>query len=63
MIDGPFSESKELIAGYTIIQVKSKEEAIQWTKRLPAPHGECRDAEIEVRHLVIIAPSPGRSGE
>jgi hypothetical protein len=51
VIDGPFIESKELIAGYTIIQVKSKEEAIEWTKRFPAPFGEDREAEIEVRQL------------
>jgi hypothetical protein len=49
--DGPFIESKELIAGYTIIQVKSKEEAIEWSKRFPAPFGEDREGEIEVRQL------------
>jgi hypothetical protein len=37
MIDGPFAETKELIAGYWLIQVKSKEEAIEWAKRVPAP--------------------------
>src|SRR5687768_2941791 len=46
VIDGPFTESKELIAGYTIIQVKSKEEAIEWAKRFPAPHGEGKEAEV-----------------
>ena len=51
VIDGPFTEAKELIAGYTIIQVKSKEEAMEWAKRFPAPHGEDKDAEIEVRQL------------
>src|SRR5437016_4391070 len=40
VVDGPFTETKELIAGYWIIQVKSKEEAIEWAKRAPAPHGE-----------------------
>ena len=49
--DGPFIESKEVIAGYTIIQVKSKEEAIEWSKRFPAPFGEDREGEIEVRQL------------
>lgn len=49
--DGPFTESKELIAGYTIIQVKSKEEAMQWTKRFPNPAGEGKDAEIEIRQM------------
>ena len=37
VIDGPFTEAKELIAGYTIIQVKSREEAIEWTRRFPNP--------------------------
>ena len=49
--DGPFAETKELIAGYTLIQVKSREEAIEWTKRFPNPAGESRDGEIEVRQL------------
>lgn len=51
VIDGPFAETKELIAGYTIIQVKSREEAMEWTRRFPNPVGEGRDAEIEVRQL------------
>jgi hypothetical protein len=51
VIDGPFAETKELIAGYWIIQVKSKEEAIEWAKRVPAPHGENADGEIEIRQL------------
>src|ERR1043166_9022147 len=51
VIDAPFSETKELIAGYWIIQVKSKEEAIEWAKRVPAPHGEGEDGEIEVRQV------------
>src|SRR5947207_8654861 len=38
VVDGPFTETKELIAGYWIIQVKSREEAIEWAKRAPAPH-------------------------
>src|SRR5512145_2122796 len=37
VIDGPFAETKELIAGYTMIQVKSREEAIEWTRRFPNP--------------------------
>lgn len=48
--DGPFTETKELIAGFWIIQVKSKEEAIEWAKRCPNPHGG-GDAQIEVRQL------------
>lgn len=51
VIDGPFAETKELIAGYWLIQVKSREEAIQWAKRAPNPHGEGKDAEIEIRQL------------
>ncbi|MGH8855748.1 MAG: YciI family protein [Telluria sp.] len=49
--DGPFAETKELIAGYTLIQVRSREEAMEWSRRFPAPHGEQLDAEIEVRQL------------
>ncbi len=49
VIDGPFSETKELIAGFWIIQVKSKEEAIEWVKRCPNPlEGE---SEIEIRQI------------
>jgi hypothetical protein len=51
VIDGPFTESKELIAGYTLIQVKTREEAMEWARRFPAPHGASTDAEIEVRQL------------
>ena len=51
VVDGPFTESKELIAGYTIIQVKSREEAIEWTRRFPNPAGKGKEAEIEVRQL------------
>lgn len=51
VVDGPFTESKELIAGYTMIQVKSREEALEWSKRFPNPVGEGADAEIEVRQL------------
>lgn len=49
IIDGPFTETKELIAGYWIIQAKSREEAIEWAKRVPAPHGEGHEGEIEIR--------------
>ena len=51
VIDGPFTETKELIAGYWIIQVKSREEAIEWAKRVPAPHGEGAEGEIELRQF------------
>lgn len=49
VIDGPFAETKELIAGYTIIQVKSREEALEWARRFPNPHNG--DGEIEIRQL------------
>ena len=49
VIDGPFAETKELVAGYWIIQVKSKAEAIEWMKRCPSPHDE--ESEIEIRQL------------
>jgi len=51
VIDGPFTEAKELIAGYTLIQVKSREEAVEWARRFPAPFGKDKDGEIEVRQL------------
>jgi hypothetical protein len=51
VIDGPFAETKELIAGYWLIKVNSKEEAIEWAKRCPAPHGEGAEGEIELRQL------------
>jgi len=47
VIDGPFTETKELVAGYWIWQVKSLEEAIEWAKRCPNPHEE--DSVIEIR--------------
>ena len=51
VVDGPYAESKELIAGYTLIQVRSREEAMEWARRFPNPMGEGRAAEIEVRPL------------
>jgi hypothetical protein len=50
VIDGPFSETKELIAGFWIFQVKSKEEAIEWVKRSPNPF-EGEESEIEIRQI------------
>jgi hypothetical protein len=52
VLDGPFAETKELIAGYTMIQVRTREEALEWTLRFPAPFGETSDCEIEVRQVV-----------
>jgi hypothetical protein len=49
VVDGPFAETKELVAGYTIIDVKSRDEAMAWTKRFPNPSLDGGEAEIEVR--------------
>lgn len=49
VIDGPFAETKELVAGYWIFEVGSKEEAIEWVRRCPNPHNE--DSEIEIRQM------------
>jgi hypothetical protein len=49
LVDGPFTETKELVAGYTVIDVSSREEAIAWTKRFPNPSIDGGEAEIEVR--------------
>ena len=53
VMDGPFTEAKELIAGFTIIQVKSLEEAIEWVKRAPnlSPNGE---TEVEIRKVMDV---------
>jgi hypothetical protein len=50
VIDGPFAETKELIAGYWLIQVRSKEEAIEWVKRCPNPFPDT-ESEIEIRQV------------
>jgi hypothetical protein len=50
VIDGPFSEAKELIAGFWLIQVKSKEEAIEWVKRIPNPMPGT-ESEVEIRQV------------
>ena len=49
VVDGPFGEAKDLVAGFWLWQVKSKEEAIEWVKRCPNPTGT--DGEIEIRQL------------
>src|SRR3954452_21648270 len=49
VVDGPFTEAKELIAGYWVIQVKSLDEAIEWVKRVPNPPGE--ESEVEIRQV------------
>ncbi len=50
VIDGPFAETKELVAGFWLIEVGSKEEAIEWFKRCPNPH-EDGESEIEIRQI------------
>jgi hypothetical protein len=55
-VDGPFAETKELIAGYTLIQVKSREEALEWARRFPNPGNE--DGEIEVREVYAVEDLP-----
>lgn len=60
IVDGPFAEAKELIAGYTLIQVRSREEAMEWSRRFPNPAGEGREAVVELRQLIELdefAPS------
>jgi hypothetical protein len=52
-IDGPFTETKELIAGFWIWQVRSMEEAVEWLKRCPNPH--CEDSEVEIRPVFEAA--------
>ena len=58
VIDGPFSETKELIAGFWIIEVNSKEEAIDWTLRVPNPGGAVTDWEIEIRQVGEVSDFP-----
>ena len=61
VVDGPFAETKELIAGYTVIQVRSPDEALEWSRRFPRPFPAGIDCEIEVRRLYELedfAPDP-----
>lgn len=51
IIDGPFAETKELIAGYWLWQCHSKEEAIEWAKRCPNPAGEGKEGQLEIRQI------------
>jgi len=53
VIDGPFAETKELLAGFWLWQVKSKDEAIEWVKRCPNPHDE--ETEVEIRQVFEAA--------
>ena len=59
VIDGPFAETKELIAGFWLLQVKSKEEAIEWVKRIPGPfEGMPDEGEVEIRQVFDISDFP-----
>ena len=58
VVDGPFAETKELVAGYTIINVRSREEALEWTKRFPNPSIDGGKAEIEVRQYFELEDFP-----
>jgi hypothetical protein len=51
VVDGPFAESKELIAGYTIIQTRTRDEAVEWSRRFPNPAIDGGACEIEVRRM------------
>ena len=51
VVDGPFTEAKELVAGYTIIQTRTRDEALEWTRRFPNPSLDDGVAEIEVRQM------------
>jgi hypothetical protein len=64
VVEGPFPETKDLIAGYWLIKVKSKQEAIEWAKRVPAPHGETAEGEIEIRQVFELDDfAPGEAIE
>lgn len=59
IVDGPFAETKELIAGYTLIQVRSREEAMEWSRRFPNPVGQGVRCHVEVRQLYEMADFDG----
>lgn len=59
VVDGPFTESKELISGYTLIQTRTRDEALEWSRRYPNPAGEGVACEIEVRQLFELEDFDG----
>ncbi len=63
VVDGPFAETKELVAGYTMIQVRSREEALEWARRFPNPSLDGGAAQIEVRPVFELEDfaAPGDS--
>jgi hypothetical protein len=62
IVDGPFTELKELVAGFIMIDVPSRDEAIAWAKRCPTLTGEC-DVEVEIRQLIEAADFPADYAE
>jgi hypothetical protein len=61
LTEGPFTQDIDMMAGYTLIQVRSRDEALEWSRRFPAPHGANAAARIEVRQLFELddlAPGP-----
>lgn len=65
VVEGPFAETGELVAGYTLIQVRSREEALEWTRRFPSPMSKRTGGAIEVRQLAepaAVAPERPRAG-
>ncbi len=64
VIDGPFAETRELIAGFWIINVNSLQEAIDWAKRVPAPHSPEQECELEIRPFFELEDfAPGEAIE
>lgn len=64
VVDGPFAETKELVAGYTLIRTESREEALEWSRRFPNPAVDRGKAEIEVRQLFELEDfEPGEAIE
>jgi hypothetical protein len=57
IVDGPFTETNELIAGVNILEVASKEEAIAWMKRCPTCQGENVEAQFEIRPVLEVPPA------
>ncbi len=58
VVDGPFAEAKELVAGWTLIQVRDREEAMAWSRRFPNPVGRGQPAVIEVRQVLEAEDFP-----
>lgn len=64
VVDGPFAETKELVSGWTLIQVRDREEALAWSRRFPNPVGRGQAAVIEVRQVIELDEfPPGRDTE